>query len=119
MAIIHQLPAALLLGLLSINSQARQAASSSTNSSVAKDCTGLKGAALRECQKIAKRMEATADGTRPEKNEPNSTDLTYIHHSSPIMTTEEQKAVQKARDEGKDPQEALKKLKKRDVKQPQ
>jgi hypothetical protein len=109
-----KLPALLVIGFFAMSAQAQQEPTTVGKPSVIKDCAGLKGQALRECQKVARQMEDSASS--PQQTEtttaPTTTDANDLHHSSPVMMTKEERVVTDARQKGKDPQKALQKLKK-------
>jgi hypothetical protein len=108
---------AFVAGLLASTGQADEVASPKQT----KTCEGLAASALRECLNRSHNVDKSAT---TEVRSPPSTAPNYVQHSSPVMITEEEKVVSKARDNGEDPKKALEKLRttkpsaseKRDVK---
>jgi hypothetical protein len=107
----YALAALVAIGFMTITAQAQPPA---TKPTVVKDCKGLKNQALRECQKVVRQMEESAQSSeQPDTTtSPTSTDANDLHHSSPVMMTEEERVVTDARKKGKDPAKELEKLKK-------
>ena len=80
--------------------------------SVAVECETLTAAAKEECERVAREMDKSQRDLTHSSSAPNDpqNDPQYVSHSSPIMTTKEEKAVTDAPAKGKDPQAELKKV---------
>lgn len=79
---------------------------------VTNSCDTSTGQTKVECEKVARQIAADPAGKNLRRGADDGVDK--MTHSSPVMQTEEERAIEDARKKGKDPKKALEKVKEKD-----